>query len=213
MTAPKQNPMTKDEVLGLRGLRLPAPGLKALQRAGIYCQPSISIEFQQASQQYVIRGVESGGAVPRIGAYCGFLDRSPGSASTVHPVNAIGVNGLHVALLSTALVRLQMFRMETAYELLITAHHLAQVEGKQRPNLQNLIVFRGRHGTLDMELWGKDEHLRGMVSPVFYSRSGEQIGAPDQFHDAILRVTAGVCCCGCRHTHLLNSVRLVADWR
>src|SRR5947209_12118128 len=67
--------------------------------------------------------------------------------------------------------------------------------------------------TLDMELWGKDEHLRGIVSPVFYNKSGEQIAAPDQFHDAILRVTAAVCCCGCRHTHLLNSVGLVAGWR
>ena len=213
MTAPKQSPMTRDDVIGLRGLRLPAPGLKALQRAGIYCQPAISIEFQQASQQYFIRGVESGGAVPRIGAYCGFLDSSSGSPTTAHPVNAIGVNGLHAALLSVALTRIQMFRGETAYELLITAHRLIPVEGKRRPSLHNSILFHGRHGTLDMELWGKDEHLRGMVSPVFYNKSGEQIAAPDQFHDAILRVTAAVCCCGCRHTHLLNSVGLVADWR
>lgn len=213
MTTPTQRPMTRDEVIGLRGLRLPAPGLKALQRAGIYCQPSVSIDFQPASQQYLIRGVESGGAVPRIGAYCGFLDNSSGSPTTIHPVNAIGVNGLHAALLSMALTRIQMFRAETGYELLITAHRLVPVEGKQRLSLHNSILFHGRHGTLDMELWGKDEHLRGMVGPVFYSRSGDAVAAPDQFHDAILRVTAGVCCCGCRHTHLLDSVRLVADWR
>jgi hypothetical protein len=213
MTASKQNPMTRHEVIGLRGLRLPSAALKGLQRAGIYCQPAISIEFQQRSQQYLVRAVESGGAGPRIGAYCGFLDSSDGSLSTVLPVSAIGVNGLHAALQSVALIRIQMFRAETAYELLITAHRLVPVAGKQRPSLQNSILFHGRHGTLDMELWGKDEHLRGMVGPVFYSRSGELIAAPDQFHDAILRVTAGVCCCGCRHTHLLDSVRLVADWR
>src|SRR5215471_13266427 len=166
MTASKQNPMTRDEVIGLRGLRLPSAGLNGLQRAGIYCQPAISIEFQQSSERYLLRGVESGGAVPRIGAYCGFLDSSGGSLSTVLPVNAIGVNGLHAALLSMGLIRIQMFRAEIAYELLITAHRLVRVEGKQRPSLHNSILFHGRHGRLDMELWGKDEHLRGMVSPI-----------------------------------------------
>ena len=213
MIAPKHNTMTSQEVVALRGLRLPPAALKALQRAGIYCQPAISIEFQQGSQQYLIRGVESGGAVPRIGAYCGFLNGSSGPLSTPHPVAAIGVNGLHAAVVSTRLVRIQMFRSDNAYELLVTHHGFAPVEGKQRPKLHNSILFHGKHGTLEMELSGKDWHLQGMVAPVFYSRSGEQIAAPDQFHDAILRVTAGVCCCGCRHTHLLDSVRHVADWR
>jgi len=213
MTTPTQNPMTKDEVLALRGLRLPAPSLKALQRAGIYCQPAISIEFQHLSQEYRIRGLESGGAVSQIGAYCGFLDGSASPISTPHPVTALGVNGLHAAMLSTAMVRIQTFRAETTYELLITHHVLIAVEGKQRPKLHNSILFHGRHGTLEMELWGKDRHLQGLVAPAFYNRSGEQIGAPDQFHDAILRVTAGVCCCGCRHTHLQNSGKLLTDWR
>jgi hypothetical protein len=213
MTTPTQNPMTRDEVVALRGLRLPPAALKALQRAGIYCQPAISIEFQQSSQQYLIRGVESGGAVSQIGAYCGFLDGSAGPLSTHHPVTAIGVNGLHAAVGSTCLVRVQMFRSDTAYELLVTRHGLAAVEDKLRPKLHNSIMFHGKHGTLEMELWGKDRHLQEMVAPVFYNRSGEQIAAPDQFHDAILRVTAGVCCCGCRHTHLLNSGNLLTDWR
>src|SRR5947209_19658482 len=141
MIAPKHNTMTSREVVALRGLRFPPAALKALQRAGIYCQPAISIEFQQASQQYFIRGMESGGAVSRIGAYCGFLDSSSGSPTATHPVNAIGVNGLHAALLSVALTRIQMFRSETAYELLITAHRLVPVEGKQRPSLHNSILF------------------------------------------------------------------------
>lgn len=213
MTAPTQSSMTKYEVIALRGLRLPGAALKALQRAGIYCQPTISIEFQQSSRQYLIRGVESGGAVSQIGAYCGFLDGSAAPLSTPHPVTAIGVNGLHAAVVSTCVVRVQMFRSDTAYELLVTHHGLAPVEGKLRPKLHNSILFHGKHGTLEMELWGKDRHLQGMVAPVFYSRSGEQLAAPDQFHDAILRVTAGVCCCGCRHTHLLNSGKLLTDWR
>ena len=213
MTEPKQNRLTRDEVLALRGLRLPPFALKSLQRAGIYCQPAISIEFQSAAQCYVIRGVESGGAVAPIGAFCGFVDLVGSPSVDVQRINAVGVNGLHGVALLPSLVRVQMLRVGTIYELLVTRHDLAPVEGKSRPKLHNSILFHGKHGTLEMELWGKDRHLQGMVAPVFYSRSGEQLVAPDEFHDAILRVTAGVCCCGCRHTHLLNSGKLLSDWR
>jgi hypothetical protein len=213
MTAPIHYGMTREEVIALRGLRLPMAALKALQRAGIYCQPAISIEFQQGPQQYLIRGIESGGAVSRIGAYCGFLEGTGGPLSQVQAVGVIAINGLHAAVLAPSLVRVQMFRAETVYELLITHHRLAAVEGKQRPKLHNSILFQGRHGNLELELWGRDRHLQGMVAPTFYSRGGEQMAAPDRFHDGILRVTAGVCCCGCRHTHLLDSGKLLTDWR
>lgn len=204
MTEPKPNRLTRDEVLALRGLRLPPVALKRLQSAGIYCQPAISIEFQQGTQRYVIRGVESGGAVAPIGAYCGFVDNVGSSLNDFQTVNTVGVNGLHGITRSPSLVRVQMFRAATTYELLVTRHDLAPVEGKGRPSLHNSIVFHGRHGTLDMELWGKQRQLRGIVAAVFYSRNGGQVTAPDRFHDAILRATAGVCCVGCRHPHLLQ---------
>jgi hypothetical protein len=204
MTELKQNRLNRGEVLALRGLRLPRVALHSLQRAGVYCQPTISIELQEATQCYVIRGVESGGAVAPIGAYCGFVDDAGSSLRDVQPVNTVGVNGLHGIALSPSLVRVQMFRATTTYELLVTRHHLAPVEGKGRPSLQNSLLFHGRHGTLDMELWGKDRQLSGIVAPIFYRRSGDQVTFPDRFHDAILRVTAGVCCVGCRHRHLLE---------
>jgi hypothetical protein len=204
MTEPKQNRLNRGEVIALRGLRLPRVALQSLQRAGIYCQPAISIEFQQATPCYMIRGVESGGAVASIGAYCGFVDDTGSRLRDLQPVNTVGVNGLHVIALSPSLVRVQMFRAAITYELLVTRHHLASVEGKTRPSLQNSILFHGRHSTLDIELWGKDRQLRGIVAPIFYGRSGDQVTAPDRFHDAILRATAGVCCVGCRHPHLLE---------
>jgi hypothetical protein len=213
MTAPKHSPLTRAEVLAMRGLRLPLVALKGLQRAGIYCQPAISIEFQQAAQRYVIRGVESGGAVAPIGAYCGFVDDSGAPLATLQPVNHVGVNGLHVGMMAPSLVRVQMFRTGTTYELLITSHALVPVEDQARPRLRNAILFNGRHGTLEMELWGKDRHLQGIVAPVFYTRSGEQMAAPDRFHDAILRVTAATCCVGCHHSHLLSSGTPLTYWR
>lgn len=81
MTEPKS--LRRDQVLALRGLRLPSIALKGLGLAGIYCRPAISIQFQQAAERYAIRGVESGGAVAQIGAYCGFAGGA-GSPLPVH---------------------------------------------------------------------------------------------------------------------------------
>lgn len=205
MTDPKHTRLSKDEVLALRGLRLPPVALKRLRGCGIYCQPAISIEFHQEEQRYMIRGVESGGAVPGLGAYCAFVDERGMSPSAVLPVAVLGVNGLHVAVLSSAIVRIQLFRVLYHYELLLTHHLLASTEGKARPALRNSVLFHSRHGALEMDLWGKDSRLRGVVVPTFYSRSGEQMAPPDCFHDAIVRMTAGVCCVGCRHIHVTGS--------
>jgi hypothetical protein len=212
MTELKQNRLNGHEVLALRGLRLPSVALKGLQRTRIYCQAAISIEFQQAAQSYVIRGAESGGAIAQIGAYCGFVDGAGSPLSDLQPVNTVGVNGLHGTVVSQNLVRVQMFRAGTTYELLLTRHSLLPLAGKGRPGLQNSVLFHGRHGTLEMELWGRDRQFLGIVVPVFYNKSGEQTTFPDRFHDAILRVTAGACCVGCRHRHLLNSGVSLTHW-
>jgi hypothetical protein len=205
MTGRTNARLTRDEVLALRGLRLPSDALKGLQRAGIYCQPAISIEFRQATQDYMIRGVESGGAIAHLGAYCGFVADAGFPFPAFQTVTTVGVNGLHATALAPSLVRVHMFRAERAYELLLTRHALVPVEGKIRPTLQNFVLFHGRHGRLELELWRKDSQVRGIATPVFYNKRGEQVTPSDWFHDAVLRATAGVCCCGCRHIHLLGS--------
>jgi hypothetical protein len=55
-----------------------------------------------------------------------------------------------------------------------------------------------------MDLWGKDAAFRGTVSPVFYTRSGEHVALPNDLQEAATRITAAVCCVGCRHCHLLE---------
>jgi hypothetical protein len=62
-----------------------------------------------------------------------------------------------------------------------------------------------------MELWGEDVGLRGAVSPVFYTRAGERVVLPNDFQDAATRITAAVCCLGCRHCHLLGPRLTAAD--
>ena len=48
--------------------------LRALEKRGIYCQSSVSIEHQHLARRYVLRATESGGAVADMGRYCAYLD-------------------------------------------------------------------------------------------------------------------------------------------
>ena len=61
------------------GLVLSHSTLKALQKRGIYCTPGVSLEYQHLARRYVLRGVESGGAVSDMGRACAFVaeDGSP----------------------------------------------------------------------------------------------------------------------------------------
>ena len=202
-TAPKHI-LDQREVLARQGLRLPALTLKRLRGAGIYCQPSISIEHQHLAKRYVLRGVESGGAVADLGAYSSFVDEHGTALGWLQRVDSVGVNGVHAVVVAPVLVRVEMLRVERTYDLLITRHSLVTIGAGQRPRLESSITFYGRRGTLEMELWGKDATYRGSVAPVFYSRGGEVATLPAGFQNAAALITAAVCCVGCRHCHLLQ---------
>jgi hypothetical protein len=114
------------------------------------------------------------------------------------------VNGVHAIVVSPVLVRLQMLRIARTYDLLITRHSLASAPTNSRPRLDSSILFYGRRGGLEMELWGKDVAFRGAVSPVFYTRAGESVALPRDFQRAVAQLTAAACCLGCSHCHLLG---------
>jgi hypothetical protein len=192
------------DVLARQGLRLPPIVLKRLRDAGIYCQPTVSIEHQNYAKKYVVRGVESGGAVATLGACSSFVGERGETLAWLQRVDSIGVNGVHAIVVAPVLIRLEMLRIERTYDLLITRHSLAAPGGNARPRLESSILFYGRRGSLEMELWGNDVAFRGAVSPVFYTRGGERVVLPNEFLDAAARITAAVCCLGCRHCHLLG---------
>lgn len=205
------NRRVETEVLARQGLRLPPITLKCLRTAGIYCQPSVSIEHQHLAKKYVLRGVESGGAVAEVGAYASFVDEQGTALPWLQRVDSIGVNGVHALVVAPVLIRVQMLRIERTYDLLITRHQLANSGDSQRPRLESSILFFGRRGSLEMELWGKDVTLRGSVCPVFYTRAGECVVLPNDFQDAATRITSAVCCLGCRHCHLLGPRPIAPD--
>jgi len=69
----KRKPESASSRRALHGLALPASVLSALQKRGIYCTPGISLEHQHLAKRYVLRGVESGGAVSDMGRACAFV--------------------------------------------------------------------------------------------------------------------------------------------
>lgn len=192
------------ELLARQGLRFPAIILRLLRNAGIYCQPTVSIEHQRLAKRYVLRGVESGGAVAGLGAYSSFTDDQGNALAWLQRVDSVGVNGVHAVVVVPTFVRIEMLRVQRTYDLLITRHTLQTKGQGHRPRLESLILFYGRRGTLEMELWGKDLAFRGTVTPVFFSRSGEALAVPKEFRDPVRQISAAVTCIGCRHCHVLR---------
>jgi hypothetical protein len=198
------------EILARQGMRLPSAVLNHLRSAGIYCQPTVSIEHQHQSRKYVLRGVESGGAVVPLGAYSSFVDEHGNPLAWLQRVDSIQANGVHAVVVSPVLIRLEMVRIERTYDLLITRHSFMEPPNGARPRLESSVLFYGRRGNLEMELWGKDSGFCGAVSPVFYTRAGENTESPTRFQRAVAQLTAAACCIGCHHCHLLRPAPITA---
>jgi hypothetical protein len=187
----------------LYGLALPASVLRAIQKRGIYCTPGVSLEHQHLAKRYVLRGVESGGAVSDMGRVCAFVSPEGGPLPWLQSLDSTAVNGRHAIFLAESLVRVEMLRTVRTCELAITLHTSSHAPGGIRPEVASTLLFRGRDGVLPVDLW-KDEHraLRGKLTPVFYNRAGEVLHLPQRFEEAIRKVTAAACCVGCRHSHV-----------
>jgi hypothetical protein len=183
------------------GLRLSRGALRVLRERGIFAQSSVSLEHQHLAKCFVIRGLESGGAAGDVGHYVTFAREDGRPAEYFCPVETIGVNGPHAVVLAPVVVRIEMLRKASTYELLITQHRPGQVCNGTRPRLESKILFRGVHGRLELDLSGKDKARAGTVLPAFCSRGGDEVGIPRRFRSAVRAVTAAVNCIGCSHCH------------
>ena len=185
------------------GLSLPRSVLNALHKRGIYCQPAVSLEHQHLANRYLLRGVESGGAVSDLGRACAFAAPDGTRLPWLQRIDSIGVNGRHAIYLAESLVRLEMLRAGQTCELVITLHTSSCPPGQARPEIRSEMIFHGRDGSLPRDLWKPDQHsLRGSVAPVFYSRAGEVVQLPERFELAVRKITACACCIGCKHSHV-----------
>ena len=89
----RQKPESASLRHALHGLALPTSVLRALQKRGIYCTPGISLEHQHLAKRYVLRGVESGGAVSDMGRACAFVSPDGDPLPWLQLLDSIAVNG------------------------------------------------------------------------------------------------------------------------
>ena len=193
----------KHQVARAPGLILPRRVVRRLIDAGIYAEASVTLEHQDLAKRYVVRGVESGGANEEIGRYVTFADESGGQLAFLHPLDSVGVNGVHAVVVAPLLVRVEMFRAGRTYRLLITRHQPRSRENGRQPSLESVVLFDGGDGYLDLELWKTDRKLAGSILPRFYSRGGEEAEVPAAFRQVVMATTKGVCCTRCVHSHYL----------
>jgi hypothetical protein len=197
--------MEANPKLNIRGLRLPPPAVKRLGQTGIFARPEVSLEYQSLSKRYVVRGVESGGAVAELGRYVTFAGENGEQLSWLQPIDSLAVNGVHAVVVAPAFTRVEMFRMGRTYELVITKHRPSAIQHGSRPKLLAEEVFRGANGYLGLELWGKDKALAGTVLPQFFTRAGEEIEIPAAFISAAKALTAAVNAIACTSSCYLTA--------
>lgn len=195
------------------GLRLSPSALRVLKERGILAQSSVSLEYKRLPKSYVVRGVESGGAAGDVGHYVTFAQENGQPAESFCPVETIGVNGPHAVVLAPVLVRIEMLRKASTYELLITQHRPSPANNGTRPQMESKILFRGVHGRLELDLSGKDKERVGTVLPSFCSHSGDNVGIPRRFRPAVRAITTAVNCLGCGHAHYTKAPRKEPELR
>ena len=196
--------MKQERFSDVLGLRLSRQALRVLKERGIFAHSPVSLEHQHLAKRCVVRGLESGGAVGDVGRYVTFTQEDGQPIEWLHPVEAIGVNGLHAVVVAPVLVRVEMLRTGRTYELLITQHRPGATNDGKRPPLETRLLFRGIHGRLDLDLSGKDKDKAGTVLPMFYSRAGEEVGIPKRFRPVVRTITGAVHCNGCFHCHYVR---------
>ena len=86
--------MRQKRPLTVLGLRLSRQALRVLKERGIYAHAPVSLEHQHLAKRYVVRGLESGGAAGDVGRYVAFSQADGEPIEYLHPVEAIGANGL-----------------------------------------------------------------------------------------------------------------------
>ena len=185
------------------GLPIPRPILRALEKRGIYCQSSVSIEHQHLAKRYVLRATESGGAVADIGRYCAYLDVDGTPLPWLQPIDSLSGNGRHAIVIAPELIRIEMLRIGHTYEMAISKHSLVNNGSQVRPVITSTLLFRGNQGTLAIDLWNpENKRLRGSIAPVFYTPAGEIRRHPERFDEAIRKITGALACLGCKDTHV-----------
>jgi hypothetical protein len=189
--------------LARRGLTLSKRVLRRLDDVGIFAQSGVTLEHQHLARRYVMRGIESGGAIKDLGRYITFCGPTGEPLPYLHPIDAIGANGVHAVVVALVLVRIELFRAGRTCQLLITKHQPGKVENGKRPPVENSVLFRGVNGFLDRQQFGGRGQSPASALPRFWSRAGQEREIPPLFAAAAVAATEGASCVACSHAHFL----------
>ena len=83
-----------------RGLNLPGQVRGQLRQVGILARADVGLEHQHLARRYVLRGVESGGAILEMGHDVTFAGEDGEPLPYLYPIDAIGVNGVHAVVVA-----------------------------------------------------------------------------------------------------------------
>lgn len=176
------------------GLALPEAARQKLGKAGIFVQTTVTVEHQHLADRFVVRGVESGGAVEGFGHYVTFAAKDGCPLPWLCRVESLAVNGPHAVVVAPVLVRAEMLRVGGTYELLITGHRPGSAANGKRPALASELLFRGRHG----------HSVQGESRlPTFFTRGGELLAVPARFSRVAASLVTATACAPCDHSHFL----------
>ena len=148
-------------------LTLPAAAVQRLRKAGIYCTPSITVEFQQATKRHVLRGRESGGAIKQFGHYVTFCGHGGERLPWFVRPDSLTSNGDHAIVLAPALVSVEALRVEHTYELLIARHELRAEKEGARPGSGRSWCFGAGRGNCRSIWWRRIVRSRERSRPSF----------------------------------------------
>ena len=192
-----------------RGLALPAETLEQIRKTGIRCRPQLDVVYQQHAKAWKLRGEESGGAVELLGHYVGFVGagRLRRSVAATSPElsperNARCDRGR----------RIRARRDVPFREHLRSADYqtLARTPGRQTGGTaEQRSSFSAATAFLKPNFGARTRPFAAAPCLTFLTRSGEPGPPEPRWTDATLKVTEAVCCCGCRHSHLLEAAPVV----
>ncbi len=118
-----------------RGLTLPEPTRLKIRKTGIFSRATVEPVFQEQARRWALRGEEAGGAVSSLGHYVGFCGATGEALTWTQRVQNFMPNGVHAIVIEPEMCRVQMFRYEHTYDVLITRHWLTDTGGR-RPQMQ-----------------------------------------------------------------------------
>jgi hypothetical protein len=191
---------------GLLGLPIARDALRDLTKFDIRTLPRVAMLQQAETKRWVLSATDSGGCRPAMGHAVAFVALQSATKYRTQRIDTPYINSIHRTVVASALVRFEIFRMESTCDLLVSLHWIEPQGGNAKPSHRWQNLFNQQRGSLEVPLW-EDSHLalRDVVMPKFFTRAAEEIKIPEFLHDGVVRITHAVCCTNCKHAHFYDA--------